>query len=31
MAADGGRDLVVTLSGMNSTFTGSAWDWLAAP
>jgi hypothetical protein len=31
LAADGGRDLVVTLSGMNSTFTGSAWDWLAAP
>lgn len=31
LAADGGRELVVTLSGMNSTFTGSAWDWLAAP
>jgi hypothetical protein len=31
IAADGGRDLIVTLSGANSTFTGSAWDWLTAP
>lgn len=29
-AADGGRDLVLSLGGMNSTFTGSAWDWLTA-
>jgi HAAS len=29
-AADGGRDLVLTVGGMNSTFTGSAWDWLTA-
>lgn len=31
IAADGGRDLIVTVGGMNSTFTGSAWDWLTAP
>ena len=31
VAADGGRDLIATLGGMNSTFTGSAWDWLTAP
>jgi hypothetical protein len=31
IAADGGRDLIVLLSGSNSTFTGSAWDWLTAP
>jgi hypothetical protein len=31
IAADGGRDLIVRLSGSNSTFTGSAWDWLTAP
>jgi hypothetical protein len=30
-AADGGRDLVVSLGGTNTTFTGSALDWLAAP
>ena len=29
-AADGGRDLVVSLGGTNTTFTGSALDWLAA-
>ena len=31
VAADGGRDLIATIGGMNSTFTGSAWDWLTAP
>lgn len=31
IAADGGRDLVARLGGTNSTFTGSAWDWLTAP
>lgn len=31
IAADGGRDLIATLGGTNSTFTGSAWDWLTAP
>ncbi len=31
IAADGGRDLIATVGGMNSTFTGSAWDWLTAP
>ncbi len=31
IAADGERDLIVTLGGSNSTFTGSAWDWLTAP
>jgi hypothetical protein len=31
VAADGGRDLIATLGGSNSTFTGSAWDWLTAP
>ena len=31
VAADGGRDLIATLGGMNSTFTGSAWDWSTAP
>ena len=30
IAADGGRDLVARLGGSNSTFTGSAWDWLTA-
>ncbi len=30
-AADGGRDLVVSLGGTNTTFTGSALDWLTAP
>lgn len=29
-AADGGRDLVVSLGGTNTTFTGSALDWLTA-
>jgi hypothetical protein len=31
IAADGGRDLIATVGGSNSTFTGSAWDWLTAP
>ena len=31
IAADGGRDLIAPLGGANSTFTGSAWDWLTAP
>lgn len=31
VAADGGRDLITTLGGANSTFTGSAWDWVTAP
>ena len=31
IAADGGRDLIARLGGTNSTFTGSAWDWLTAP
>lgn len=31
VAADGGRDLVVTIMGGNSTFTGSVVDWLTAP
>lgn len=31
IAADGGRDLIATLGGGNSTFTGSAWDWVTAP
>jgi hypothetical protein len=30
-AADGGRDVIATLGGSNSTFTGSALDWLTAP
>ena len=31
LAADGQRDLVVSVGGTNTTFTGSALDWLAAP
>ena len=31
IAQDGGRDLIATLGGSNSTFTGSALDWLTAP
>jgi hypothetical protein len=31
IAADGGRDLIATVGGSNSTFTGSAWDWSTAP
>jgi hypothetical protein len=31
VAADGGRDLIATIGGINSTFTGSALDWLTAP
>ena len=31
IAADGGRDLIAPLGGANSTFTGSARDWLTAP
>jgi hypothetical protein len=31
VAADGGRDVIATLGGSNSTFTGSAMDWLTAP
>lgn len=31
IAADGGRDVIATLGGANSTFTGSAWGWLTAP
>jgi hypothetical protein len=30
-APDGGRDLVVSLGGTNTSFTGSALDWLTAP
>ncbi len=30
-AADSGRDLVASLGGTNTTFTGSVLDWLAAP
>jgi hypothetical protein len=30
VAADGGRDLIATVGGSNTTFTGSAWDWLTA-
>jgi len=31
IAQDGGRDLIATLGGSNSTFTGSVLDWLTAP
>jgi hypothetical protein len=31
IAADGARDMIARLGGTNSTFTGSAWDWLTAP
>jgi len=31
VAPDGRRDLIATLGGANSTFTGSAWDWMTAP
>jgi hypothetical protein len=31
VAADGRRDLVASLGGTNTTFTGSALDWLTAP
>ena len=31
IAADDERDLIAPLGGANSTFTGSAWDWLTAP
>ncbi len=31
LAADGGRDMVLNLGGGNSTFSGSAMDWLTAP
>lgn len=31
VASDGGRDLIATIGGANSTFTGSAWDWVTAP
>jgi len=31
LAGDGQRDLVVSVGGTNTTFTGSALDWLAAP
>ena len=30
VAADGQRDLLVSLGGTNTTFTGSALDWLTA-
>lgn len=30
-ASDGVRDLVLSLGGTNTTFSGSALDWLAAP
>jgi hypothetical protein len=30
-ASDGVRDLVVSLGGTNTTFSGSALDWLTAP
>jgi hypothetical protein len=31
ISPDGGRDVITTLGGSNSTFTGSALDWLTAP